>query len=217
MRRPTGTISRSFTATTSSTRPAAAPQRALTAQVARSLSMPGPAHAPAVRPLPPLPPSKAPAAEYRQHHEVEAPQVDTTRFRQGWRVSTRLDGLLEASAIDREAWEAAGQWRRLAEPTAPMRSQPWDARVDHSLTANDAAALHRVRAGAALRACAEALGELRIRLLELHVIRDVSWRELVPPVIDSAVDFRIDGSAMTEMHRDRETDCREEVCGEPQR
>jgi hypothetical protein len=41
--------------------------------------------------------------------------------------------------------------------------------------------------------------------------------ELVPPVIDSAVDFRIDGSAMTEMHRDRETDCREEVCGDAQR
>ena len=37
------------------------------------------------------------------------------------------------------------------------------------------------------------------------------------PVIDSAVDFQIDGSAMTEMHRDRETDCREEVCGEAQR
>jgi len=37
------------------------------------------------------------------------------------------------------------------------------------------------------------------------------------PSIDSAVDFRIDGSAMTEMHRDRETDCREEVCGDAQR
>ena len=36
-------------------------------------------------------------------------------------------------------------------------------------------------------------------------------------VCDSAVDFRIDGSAMTEMHRDRETDCREEVCDEAQR
>ena len=49
--------------------------------------------------------------------------------------------------------------------------------------------------------------------------RDPSSRPalLVPPVIDSAVDFRIDGSAMTEMHRDRETDCREEVCGEAQR
>jgi hypothetical protein len=40
---------------------------------------------------------------------------------------------------------------------------------------------------------------------------------LVPPVIDSAGDFRIDGSAMTEMHRDRATSCCEEVCGEAQR
>jgi len=48
-------------------------------------------------------------------------------------------------------------------------------------------------------------------------VRDYARDGLVPPVIDSAVDFRIDGSAMTEMHRDRETDCREEVCGEAQR
>ena len=40
---------------------------------------------------------------------------------------------------------------------------------------------------------------------------------LVPPVIDSPVDFRIDGSAMAEMHRDRETSCREEICGEAER
>jgi hypothetical protein len=37
---------------------------------------------------------------------------------------------------------------------------------------------------------------------------------LVPPVIDSAVNFRIDSSAMTETSRDRETDCREEVRGD---
>jgi hypothetical protein len=46
---------------------------------------------------------------------------------------------------------------------------------------------------------------------------DTARGQLVPPVIDSAVDFRIDGSAMTEMHRDRETSCCEEVCGEAQR
>jgi hypothetical protein len=40
---------------------------------------------------------------------------------------------------------------------------------------------------------------------------------LVPPVIDFAVNFRIDSSAMTEMSRDRETDCREEVRGDAQR
>ena len=40
---------------------------------------------------------------------------------------------------------------------------------------------------------------------------------LVPSVIDFTDNLRIDGSAMTEMRRDRETDCREEVRGEAQR
>jgi hypothetical protein len=40
---------------------------------------------------------------------------------------------------------------------------------------------------------------------------------LVPPVLDLAVNLRIDGSATTEIHRDRETKCREEVRGEAQR
>jgi adenylate cyclase len=41
--------------------------------------------------------------------------------------------------------------------------------------------------------------------------------QLVLSVLDLAVDLRIDGSVMTEMHRDRETKCREEVRGEAQR
>ena len=40
---------------------------------------------------------------------------------------------------------------------------------------------------------------------------------LVLSVLDLAVDLRIDGSVMTEMHRDHETKCREEVRGEAQR
>jgi hypothetical protein len=42
-------------------------------------------------------------------------------------------------------------------------------------------------------------------------------RILVPLVLDLAVNFRIDGSATTEMHRDRETKCRKEVHREAQR
>jgi hypothetical protein len=45
----------------------------------------------------------------------------------------------------------------------------------------------------------------------------ISWSSLVPLVLDLAVNLRIDGSATTEMHRDRETKCREEVRGEAQR
>ena|SRR5271166_3382146 len=40
---------------------------------------------------------------------------------------------------------------------------------------------------------------------------------LVPPVIDSAVDLRIDGTATTESIRGRERDRPKEVCGEAQR
>jgi hypothetical protein len=46
--------------------------------------------------------SNAPTPIYRQHHDVAAPQVDDRAFRQGWRVSTRLDGLYETGRIDRE-------------------------------------------------------------------------------------------------------------------
>ncbi len=154
MRRPVGIITRSYTTTASRLAPAS---RA---------------------PLPPPVSTSAPTAELRRHHPIEAPKVDSTAFRQGWRVATRLDGLLESGAITREAWDAARQWRRWAETTAPVWSQAWNVRVDRSLTTNDSAMLHRVTAATKLRACAETLGELRIRLLELHVVRDASWREI---------------------------------------
>jgi RNA-directed DNA polymerase len=45
------------------------------------------------------------------------------------------------------------------------------------------------------------------------VLEPIFEADLVPPVLDLAVNLRIDGSATTEMYRDRETECREEVCG----
>jgi hypothetical protein len=60
-------------------------------------------------------------------------------------------------------------------------------------------------------------GHVRVLVPTEALTADVREDVLVPPVIDSAVDFRIDGSAMTEMRRDRETSCREEVCSEAQR
>ena len=49
----------------------------------------------------------APTAAYRQHHDATAPQVDNRAFRQGWRIASRLDSLVEAGRIDREAWDYA--------------------------------------------------------------------------------------------------------------
>jgi hypothetical protein len=126
----------------------------------------------------PLPPSSAPTREYRRHHDVAAPQVDSTAFRQGWRVTTRLGGLLDAGRIDREAWDAAQQWRRWAEVVTPFRAQAWDVHVEASLVPSDGGMLLRVNAAAQLRAVADALGQLRMKLLEAVVMQDVSWLEL---------------------------------------
>jgi hypothetical protein len=129
---------------------------------------------PAPRPIA----TNQPTPQFQQHHTVERPQVDSTAFRQGWRVTTRLDGLLEAGRIDREAWDAACLWRRWVERTAPLPAQAWDVRVDRSLVPNDAATLARVQTTAKLRSVAEALGPLRIRLLQFCVMDDRSWREI---------------------------------------
>jgi hypothetical protein len=130
------------------------------------------------RPAPRLIETNQPTPQFQRHHTVERPQVDSTAFRQGWRVRTRLDGLLEAGRIDRKAWDAACLWRRWVERTTPLPAQAWDVRVDRSLVPNDAAALARVQTAARLRGVADALGPLRTRLLELSVRDDRSWREI---------------------------------------
>jgi hypothetical protein len=132
----------------------------------------------AIAPARPLPTSNAPTAIYRQHHEVSAPQIDAHAFRQAWRVASRLDGLLEAERIDREQWDAALTWRRWAEMITPSRVQAWDVRVDAQLMPNDAGMLYRVQTTKKLRDVADALGAIRIKLLEWVVVRDLPWTEI---------------------------------------
>jgi hypothetical protein len=98
--------------------------------------------------VPPVPVAVTgqPTPAFRQHHDVAAPQVDSTAFRQGWRVASRLDQLLEAGRIGREAWDAAHTWRRWAETVTPFRQQRWDVRVDMSAVPNDTGILIRTAA-----------------------------------------------------------------------
>jgi hypothetical protein len=129
--------------------------------------------------LPPPPvPTNRPTPQFTRHHDIAAPQVDATAFRQGWRVTARLDGLLEAGRIDREQWDGAQQWRRWAELIGLSHVQRWDVRPDAPCHPSDLPMLRRVEAAAKLRACHEALGELRMRLLDCCVARDLSWREI---------------------------------------
>lgn len=119
-----------------------------------------------------------PTRQFAQHHDVAAPQVDARAFRQGWRVASRLDQLLDAGRIDREAWDCAHEWRRWFEVVTPYRQQQWDVRVQVSRVPNDAGMLLRVAAATRLREAVAALGELRVRLLEACVVRDRPWREI---------------------------------------
>jgi hypothetical protein len=154
MRRPAGIVTRSFSASVAS-RPNL-----------HSAAIPPPAVA-TNRPTP-----------ITQHHDVTAPRVDNRAFRQGWRVATRLDGLLEAGRIDREAWDCATEWRRWAETVTPSRARPWDIRLDISAVSTDAGMLFRVHAATKLREAAAAIGALRANILEAVFLHDCSWRQL---------------------------------------
>jgi hypothetical protein len=156
MARPGSVVTRSFSAS-AATRP-----------TPHSAAVPPPAVA-----------TSRPTTQFTRHHDVTAPQVDSTAFRQGWRVATRLDALLEAGRIDREAWDFAHEWRRWAETIVPSRVQQWAIRVDMpAASARDAGMLWRIAAATKLRESGEALGPLRVKLLEASVLHDLSWRAI---------------------------------------
>lgn len=150
--------------------------RPVTRSFSAAAARPSPSRTPSAPSVPPA--TSRPTAEFERHHAVTPPKVDAQAFRQGWRVATRLDALLEAGRIDREAWDAAQDWRCWFETVTPFRAQAWDVRVDVSTVPTDAGMLYRVAAMAKLRAVADALGPLRVKLLELVVVKDLSWLEL---------------------------------------
>ena len=56
--------------------------------------------------------SNAPSADRLQQAEtIDPPRVDRSSFRQGWRVRTRLDGLLADRSIGPGVWQAAVEYR----------------------------------------------------------------------------------------------------------
>jgi hypothetical protein len=151
MRRPGSTVVRSFAAT--APRPHAVP-------VATAI------------------PTSRPTPQFERHHDVLPPQVDDQRFRQGWLVQDRLHQLAAAGLISREELDTALLWKRAADTMTPSHTCSFSPRVDTSTTARDSGALYRVRAATMLRQCADALGPLRVKLLEACVRDDRSWAEI---------------------------------------
>jgi len=116
-----------------------------------------------------------PSALYRQHFDVEAPRVDAGAFRQGWRVRSRLDVLLDEGAIDNAAYEAGRRFRRAWEIAFAERAPALMAFTARSTGRAGAGPVDRLAALARLRRIAEALGPFDCRLLEQCVVLDLAW------------------------------------------
>lgn len=115
-----------------------------------------------------------PGAHYRQHHEVEEPQIDGHTFRPAWRVATRLDRLLTDGAITPNEWFAAIQFRALAEAAcASMWRTPRG--PDAPRTLPDPGRTDELDKIARWSMIAQALGDVAYGLLEACVVNDMSW------------------------------------------
>ena len=120
--------------------------------------------------------SIGPSAEYLAHHDVDAPRVDLTAFRQGWRVRPRVVQLLGDRAIDAATCVAAMQFALDWEVaygrgrSAPLMMMPGGGGADEH-----ARMAQRVDAVTRLREAGEHLGPLAFRLVEQCVVHDLAW------------------------------------------
>jgi len=116
-----------------------------------------------------------PSEAYRQHHDVAAPQIDASAFRQGWRVSTRLDALLAEGAIEPSDYEAAAALRRDWEAASGVRARPLMSFGARGGPGGSGGGIDRLAALARLRRLGDTLGRFDLRLLEQCVVLDQSW------------------------------------------
>lgn len=123
-----------------------------------------------------LPPTSSPTREYRQHHVVEEPRVDSEAFHPAFRVKSRLIGLAEAGRIDRFQLEIAIEFRRWCETIGKLPVQTWEVRVQRSLFGTPSPL--QATAAAQLRDADAALGPDRMRLLDLCLVEDANWNEI---------------------------------------
>lgn len=91
-----------------------------------------------------------PSREYRRHHDVTAPQVDASAFRQGWRVHSRLDALAASGQIEAGVYQAATEYRAAWERILATGGVRWIAggrggSDAHARRARQMEALRRVR------------------------------------------------------------------------
>lgn len=123
--------------------------------------------------------SNAPSLDQLRHVEaIEAPHVDARAFRQGWRVTTRLDALLDGQRITPGQWQAGVElrdaWGRVlglrAVDPAGVRAAGADAAHDRMTTLLDTATR--------LRLVEARIGVMPFALCRWCAVEDRPWREI---------------------------------------
>jgi hypothetical protein len=121
----------------------------------------------------------APSAFYRQHHQVEAPRVDTVEFRPAWRRLDRLRGLYDDKHITRYEFACGLMFRVAAEhaiaagwPPPVWRGLGGGVRRDHGLV------ITRLDDINTLRRVEGELGRFACDLILAVIINDFTWRRL---------------------------------------
>jgi hypothetical protein len=128
-------------------------------------------------------PSNAPSRFYRQHHEVEAPEVNERAFRPAWRVRTQLDRLLLDGLITGFEWRVAGWLRSCyergysSELRSPMAQLGMAGHGSHPWRRGDSAS-RRAQAREYLHHVEQAMGPVVYPIVLAVVVEDVPWREL---------------------------------------
>jgi hypothetical protein len=128
--------------------------------------------------------SNAPNRFFRQHHEVEDPQVDEKAFRPAWRIRAQLDRLLYEGKITGFEWRVAGWLRSCherahgSELRSPLAQVGMPGRAPRGGWRHDDPNARRAAAGEHLRHMEQALGPVVYGLVLAVVVEDLSWREL---------------------------------------
>ena len=124
----------------------------------------------------------APSHFYRQHHRVAAPRIDERHFRPAWKITGRLDELLDRGEINAAEYHAALDFREMTElalGSGVARSLSGGARAaryDASPTIDRID--QRLDARAWLDAVTVQLGGVAVSLLTGFIAADLSWAML---------------------------------------
>jgi hypothetical protein len=127
--------------------------------------------------------SNAPNPFFRQHHEVEAPEVSARAFRPAWRVRTRLDRLALEGLITGFEWRVATWLRSCYERGYGSDLQSPMTRLGMAGQSNwrggrEDPAQRRAAAREYLHHIEKTLGATVYSIVVAVVVDDLPWREL---------------------------------------